>query len=272
MDINKIYNMDCLIGMQEIPDKSVDCIICDLPYGKLKGWGDHTDWDVQIPLDELWQQYNRIAKENAAILLFGVEPFTSYLVMSNLKNYRQKITWIKNCPTNFFNAKKQLLNYTEDIILFYTKLPTFNPQMTNPERVHTYKRTPQQKGIFKDTCNGRKTYINTNIGYYPRNYIEFKNTSGFMGSKESRTYYHPTQKPVDLIRYLIRTYTNPGDLVLDNCMGSGTTAIAAMRENRNFIGFEMDEHFWQVCQQRLEDEKSYVEPDKPKPKPLNTLF
>lgn len=272
MEKNVIYNEDCLIGMDMIPDKSIDCIICDLPYGKLKDWGNHTDWDVQIPLDKLWQQYNRIAKENAAVLLFGVEPFTSYLVMSNLKNYRQKITWIKNCPTNFFHAKKQLLNYTEDIILFYNKLPTFNPQMTNPERVCTYKRTQIQKGIFKDTCLGAKTFTHTNIGYYPKNFLEFKNPGGYL-NEDRKKYYHPTQKPVDLIRYLIRTYTNPGDLVLDNCMGSGTTAIAAMREKRDFIGFELDQNFYEVCQQRIDDEVNFIEKDKPEENDtLLTLF
>lgn len=131
--IDKIFHEDCLVGMQKIPDKSVDCIICDLPYGKLT----HLGWDVPIPFEPLWEQYNRIAKENAAVLLFGVEPFTSYLVMSNINNYRQKLTWLKNIPGNCMNAKKQFMNWTEDIIVFYRKLPTFNPQFWNNGKKRT---------------------------------------------------------------------------------------------------------------------------------------
>ena len=125
--IDKIFHEDCLVGMQKIPDKSVDCIICDLPYGKLTGFGTLTDWDVPIPFEPLWEQYNRIAKENTAVLLFGVEPFTSYLVMSNINNYRQKLTWLKNSAGNWAHCNRQFLNYTEDIVVFYRKSPTFNP-------------------------------------------------------------------------------------------------------------------------------------------------
>jgi len=267
--LNKIFNEDCLIGMDKIPDKSIDCIICDLPYGKLN----HLGWDVLIPFEKLWQQYNRIAKDNAAILLFGVEPFTSAIVMSNVKNYRQKLTWLKNKPSNIFNAKKQFMNWTEDIIVFYRHLPTFNPQMIfkNQKPKKPFSKVHENQGGVYGRCGSHSGYITDNGGYvYPKSVLEFGNYTGFL--EKDKKYHHPTKKPVDLIRYLIRTYTNPGDLVLDNCMGSGTTAIAAIRENRNFIGFELDKNFYDICQQRIDDEANYVEQEKQESNPDNSLF
>ena len=236
-------------------------------------------WDVMIPFDKLWEQYNRICKDNAAVLLFGVEPFTSLIVTSNLANYRQKLTWLKKIPTNVMNAKKQFMNWTEDIIVFYRKLPVFHPQMvfTNHKPVKQIysKVNISGKGVFGK--NGQKeTYTSYNNGYvYPKSVIQVDEiTKGYLN--KNKKYYHPTQKPVDLIRYLIRTYSNPGDIVLDNCMGSGTTAIAAMREQRNFIGFELDPDFFETCQRRLADEKSFVETEKKKredrPFTVNPLF
>jgi site-specific DNA-methyltransferase (adenine-specific) len=255
--INKVFNEDCLVGMDRIPDKSIDCIICDLPYGKLK----HLGWDNIIPFDKLWEQYNRIAKDNAAVLLFGVEPFTSSIVMSNVNNYRQKLTWLKTAPTNIFNAKKQFMNWTEDIIVFYRSLPTFNPQMVYanqpPKNIGFSEVIKNNSSVF-GKCGGHAGYVSYNDGYvYPSSVLKFGSNHGWLNKQPK--YHHPTQKPVDLIRYLIRTYTNSGDIVLDNCMGSGTTAIAALREGRKYIGFELDKKYYEMTQQRIAEEKDYIE-------------
>ena len=246
--IDRIFNEDCLVGMDRIPDKSIDCIICDLPYGKLN----HLEWDVQIPFDKLWQQYDRVAKDNAAVLLFGVEPFTSLIVMSNVKNYRQKLTWLKKQPSNVLNAKKQFMNWTEDIVVFYRSLPTFNPQFWDNGRETFWRHVNESNDQPVFGKNGKKIGYAAHCGgekTYPKSVIEINEWFGW-GRKDK---LHPTQKPVDLIRYLIRTYTNPGDIILDNCLGSGTTAVAAINEGRHFVGFELEKKYYDICIERIKD-------------------
>lgn len=233
IELNRIYNEDCLEGMKRIPDGSVDCIICDLPYGTTA-----CKWDTIIPFEPLWEQYERIIKDNGAIVLFAGEPFTSKLILSNIHHFRQKLTWLKTRPTNVFNAKKQFMNWTEDICIFYKRCSTFNPQMRT-DGVFTGAKVQRNN---HDRSNGtlgktgeKKDYVHESNGglFYPKTVLEFSNVHN--GGKG----FHPTQKPVALIEYLIKTYTNEGETILDNCMGSGTTAIAAIRTKRNFIGFEL---------------------------------
>ena len=248
MENNKIYNIDCLIGMKDIPDKSVDCIICDLPYGTTA-----CKWDTIIPFEPLWEQYERIIKDNGAIVLFAGEPFTSKLILSNINLFRQKLTWLKTRPTNVFNAKKQFMNWTEDICVFYKSLPTFNPQMRT-DGIFTGRKVQR---CNHDRSNGtlgstgeKKDYVHegNNGLFYPKSVLEYSNVN--------HNGFHPTQKPLELIRYLIKTYTNEGDLILDNCIGSGTTAIAAIKEKRNFIGMELNKEYFDFAENRIRNELS----------------
>lgn len=249
IELDTIYNMDCLEGMRMIPDGSVDAVICDLPYGTTA-----CKWDVVIPFEPLWEQYHRICKSNAAIVLFAGEPFTSTLIMSNIMEYRQKLTWLKTRPTNVFNAKKQFMNWTEDIVVFYRQLPTFNPQMRTDGQFTGAKvqrcNHDRSNGTLGQT--GEKAgYVHEGNGgqFYPKTVLEYSNVHN------GGTGLHPTQKPVELIRYLIRTYSNPDDTILDNTIGSGTTAIAAMRERRHFIGFELNREYFDKAQQRIAEER-----------------
>jgi site-specific DNA-methyltransferase (adenine-specific) len=249
VELDKIYNEDCLEGMKRIPDRSMDAIICDLPYGTTC-----CKWDVVIPFEPLWEQYRRVCKPNAAIVLFGSEPFTSTLIMSNIKEYRQKLTWLKTRPTNVFNAKKQFMNWTEDIVIFYRQLPTFNPQMRIDGqftgRKVQHKNHDRSNGTLGQT--GEKAgYVHEGNGglFYPKSVLEYSNVHN------GGTGLHPTQKPVELIRYLIRTYSDEGQVILDNCMGSGTTAIAAMREKRHFVGFEFNREYFDKAVERINRER-----------------
>ena len=252
MEIDNIYNMDCLEGMKQIPDGSVDAIICDLPYGTTA-----CKWDVVIPFEPMWEQYHRVCKPNAAIVLFAGEPFTSCLIMSNLAEYRQKLTWLKTRPTNVFNAKKQFMNWTEDICVFYRNLPTFNPQMRTDGQFTGAK----VQHCHHDRSNGTLGQTGEKAGYvhegngglfFPKSVLEFSNVH------HGDECMHPTQKPVDLIAYLVRTYTNEGDTVLDNCMGSGTTAIACIKEKRHFIGFELSKEYFDKAQKRIKAEQAQL--------------
>ena len=249
MELNRIYNEDCLTGMQRIHDGSVDCIICDLPYGTTA-----CKWDSVIPFEPLWEQYHRVCKPNAAVVLFAGEPFTSFLIMSNLAEYRQRLTWLKTRPTNVFNAKKQFMNWTEDICVFYRSLPTFNPQMRTDGEFTGAKvqrcNHDRSNGTLGQT--GEKAgYVHEGNGglFYPKSVLEFSNVHN------GGTAVHPTQKPVDLIAYLIRTYSNPGDTILDNTIGSGTTAVAALREKRHFIGFELNRDYYDIALRRIKLEQ-----------------
>jgi site-specific DNA-methyltransferase (adenine-specific) len=242
-----LINDDCLKAMQDIPNGSIDMILCDLPYGTTK-----CKWDMIIPFESLWIQYNRIIKENGAIVLFGTEPFTSNLILSNLEMYRQKLTWLKTRPTNVFNAKKQFMNWTEDIVVFYKKLPTYNPQMRTDGEFTGAKiqrnNHDRSNGVFQKTGE-KKNYVHESNGglFYPKTVLEYSNVN------HGRNCYHPTQKPVDLLEYLIRTYTNENDIVLDNSMGSGSTGIACLNTKRSFIGIELDEAYFGIAQDRIRE-------------------
>lgn len=253
IELNTIYNEDCLgnkeegTGMWRIPDKSIDMILCDLPYGTTN----RNKWDVVIPFDKLWTQYKRIIKDNGAILLFADEPFTSQLIMSNPKMFKQRITWDKDRGSGFLNAKRMLLKQTEDIVLFYKKPPTYNPQMVEaqPDRIRPVsdKSTESMNyGEVKKVKAGED--YNPNLRY-PTNLVKF---SSVKGECNNRNRIHPTQKPVELCEWLIKTYSNDEDVVLDNCLGSGTTAIACINTNRNYIGFELDKEYYDLANERIE--------------------
>jgi len=238
MELDKIYNEDCLVGMQRIPDQSVDAIICDLPYGTTQN-----EWDSVIPLEELWTEYRRICKPNAAIVLFSQQPFTATLVTSNPQMFRYEWIWQKGRGTGFLNANKMPMKAHENVLVFYKNLPTYNPIMREGEPYVKIRREQYSKnyGVYKPDytteCEG---------GRFPIDVLQFKSVEGTV---------HPTQKPVDLIRYFVQTYTNEGDVVLDNCMGSGTTAIACIKEKRHFIGFELNEEYFNVAQTRIDNER-----------------
>ena len=231
MELNKIYNEDCLVGMSAIPDKSIDMILCDLPYGTTRN-----KWDTVLPLDWLWDEYNRIIKDSGAIVLTAQTPFDKVLGASNIENLKYEWIWVKPSGTGHLNAKKMPLKNHENILVFYKKLPTYNPQMT--------KGTPytQKSGRASSNYNPQERVTTVNEGYrYPLTVQKFKSEKGL----------HPTQKPVELFEYLIKTYTNEGETVLDNCMGSGTTAIAAINTNRNYIGFELDQEYYKTSIERI---------------------
>jgi len=223
---------DCLELMKDIPDKSIDMILCDLPYGTTA-----CKWDVIIPFDKLWEQYNRIIKDNAAIVLFGSEPFSTKLRMSNLKMYKYDWVWNKKLAGNGILAKKQPLKIHENIIVFNSKI--YYPQMTTGK----YQK---KMGIKESEITGGEGYCKPtyNNKYYPKSIQEF-----FM-TRKGRV--HPTQKPVALLEYLIKTYTNEKELVLDNCMGSGSTGVAALNTNRCFIGIEKDEKYFNIAKERID--------------------
>ncbi len=240
----KLYKGDCLELMQDIPDGSIDMILADLPYGTTA-----CKWDTIIPFEPLWEQYERVIKDNGAIVLFGSEPFTSVLVMSNPKMFRYCLYWIKDKPSNFLMGKKQPLRYVEQLTVFYKKLCTYNPIMELREQKNKRKNKITSSllkneiiGINEKTEKYQERLLSgTNDYIYPRNYQFFKNrTKGL----------HPTQKPVALCEYLIKTYTNEGETVLDNCMGSGTTGVACVNTNRNFIGMELDDKYFEIACQR----------------------
>jgi len=244
MEIDNIYNMDCLEGMKQIPDGTIDAVICDLPYGTTA-----CAWDSVIPFDKLWEQYRRICKPNAAIVLFGSEPFSSALRMSNIKDYRYDWIWKKGERTaNFYDAKRRPLLNHEIISVFYRSLPTYNPQMTKGEPNHGTKSGAVYQ---KQTLGSNVEYIaNTSDEKYPKTIINFEREYD-----KDKLGLHPTQKPVDLLRYLVLTYTNEGDTVLDNCSGSGTTAVACVKEKRHFICFEKDETYWKKSVERVKNEQ-----------------
>ena len=237
----KLYKGDCLEVMKNIPSKSVDMILCDLPYGTTQN-----KWDAVIPFDELWREYRRIIKDNGAIVLTSQGIFTAKLILSNEKWFKYKLVWEKSKATNFLNAKKQPLRKHEDICVFYKKQPTYNPQMSIGK--------PYNKGVRKDQLTGsygdfKPVEVKSEGKRYPTDVIYFKT------AESEGKVYHPTQKPVALCEYLITTYTNEGDVVLDNCMGSGTTGVACINLNRKFIGVELDDEIFNIAKGRLENIK-----------------
>ena len=238
LDLNKIYNEDCLEGMKRIDDKSIDMILCDLPYGTTQN-----KWDSVIPLDELWKEYKRIIKDNGVIVLTSQGIFTAKLMLSNEKWFKYKLVWVKSKATNFLNAKKQPLRKHEDICVFYNKQPQYNPQMTEGE--------PYDKGVRKNQLTGsygdfNPVHVKSEGMRYPTDVVYFKT------AESEGKVYHSTQKPVALFEYLIKTYTDEGEIVLDNCIGSGTTAVACLNTNRYFIGFEKEENYYNIANERIE--------------------
>lgn len=236
IELNRIYNEDCMKGMKKIPDKTIDMILCDLPYGVTS-----CQWDKVIPLDNLWQEYKRIIKDNGAIVLTAAQPFTTALIHSNPRWYRYSWYWRKNIATGFANSKYQPLRCMEDITVFYKKAPAYNPQglikLTQPKCRAAYNRV---NSVYGSTL--RRSYVQEYTNY-PTNLLEIKCERGL----------HPTQKPVELFEYLIKTYSDEGETVLDNCMGSGTTAVACMQTGRNYIGFETSKEYCQIAENRTKN-------------------
>lgn len=224
---NVLFEGDCLEIMKKFPDNSIDLVLCDLPYGTTQN-----KWDSVINFDSLWNEYNRIVKESGAIILTSQGIFTAKLIISNEKNFKYKIVWEKSKPTNFLNAKKQPLRKHEDICVFYRKQPTYIPQMS--------KGKPYNKGIRKHQLTGSygvfkpNEVVSLSGERYPTDIVYFKT------AESEGEVIHPTQKPIDLARYLIRTYSNPNDLVLDNAFGSGSFLVGAALEGRKFCGIELN--------------------------------
>jgi DNA modification methylase len=266
---NKVIQGDCLEVMKSIPDKSVNMILCDLPYGTTQN-----KWDSVIDLQKLWGEYERIITNEGAIVLTSQGIFTAKLILSNEKDFKYKITWIKSKSTNFLNAKKQPLRKHEDICVFYKKQPTYNPQMTEGEAYDKGVRKDQYTGSYGDF---KPRHIKSSGKRYPNDVVFYEEEMAddyvYVKTAESEgTVFHPTQKPIELGRYLIKTYTNPGDIVLDNACGSGSFLLSAMLENRNFIGIEKNEDvllhkinpidYIKVCTDRIEKVLQNKEIDK----------
>lgn len=224
--IDRVIEGDCLKVMNRIPDKSIDMILCDLPYGTTQN-----QWDSVIPLEKLWKEYERVIKDRGAIVLTSQGIFTAKLILSNEKLFKYKIVWEKSKSTNFLNAKKQPLRKHEDICVFYKQQPNYFPQMTEGE--------PYDKGIRKDQYTGsygdfKPRHVKSNGERYPTDIVYFKT------AESEGKVYHPTQKPIELGQYLIKTFTKPGEIVLDNTCGSGSFLVAAAKEKRRFIGIELN--------------------------------
>ena len=242
--INKVIQGDCLEVMKQIPDKSIDMILCDLPYGTTA-----CKWDTIIPFEPLWEQYKRIIKDNGAIVLTASQPFTSALVMSNPKMFKVAIVWNKKKAGNFVQGNIQPLKIHEDVLIFYSKQPTYNPQKTlldKPQKVRNGAKNRQDRKeaggfggtvIYSDKFEADKKLPTTIVEISKDNY--------------GKNVFHPTQKPVALFEYLIKTYTNEGDTVLDNVAGSGTTGVACKNLNRNYILIEKEQEYIEIIKARL---------------------
>lgn len=239
IETNIIHNMDCLEGMKLIPDHFVDAIICDLPYGTTRN-----TWDCIIPFDALWKEYKRIIKEKGAIILFGQGMFTARLMMSNSAWWRYNLVWNKTQPSGFLNARRMPLRTHEDICVFYKHRPTYNPIMTT--------------GVRKTSSaeSKRKCVKTTNYGFHKlMSYdsdMRFPTSVIRVAKDIQHSAIHPTQKPVALIEWLVRTYTNPRGIVMDNCSGSGSLAIACIKTGRNYICFEKDPDYYRLSIERIE--------------------
>ena len=248
MELNKIYNEDCLIGMQNIPDKSVDCIICDPPYGTTC-----CKWDSVIPFDLMWEQLNRIIKPNGVIVLFSGEPFTSTLICSNIKNFKYRLNWNKMQGSGFLNSKKRPLTMIEDICVFSNvKLgnSTYNPQLVDKEK-HKIRPIGNRKPCDVTTYGKHNSQLSEDYDNTKSHPTDLISESSKQAECNSVNRVHPTQKPIALIEWLVKTYTNKNEIVLDFTMGSGTTAIACLNTNRNYIGFELDKYYFNIAKNRI---------------------
>lgn len=251
---NQVIEGDCLEIMNKIPSKSVDMVLCDLPYGTTQN-----HWDSIIPLDKLWLHYERIIKDKGVIALTGQGVFTANLILSNPRLFKYKITWVKSKPTNFLNAKKQPLRKHEDICIFYKSQPAYYPQMTQGE--------PYNKGFRKDQFTGsygdfKTVEVKSNGERYPTDVIYFKT------AESEGEVYHPTQKPVELGRYLIRTFTKEGDVILDNTCGSGSFLVSAVLEGRKFIGIEKNREVYLFKKHQVD----YIDVSKQRIKEAETRY
>lgn len=246
MELNRIYNEDCLEGMKRIPDKSVNMILCDLPYGTTA-----SKWDSIIDFKKLWEEYERIISDNGAIVLTASGSFTHKVISSNEKLFKYKWIWIKSRPGNFVNANNRPMTKYEEILVFSkgnTANGSKNKMKYNPQGLievnKTTKASPNRFGSMAGKRPSHQKYTKQKYTNYPVDILEFNS----LGS-----YSHPNQKPLDLFEYLIETYTNEGETVLDNCMGSGTTAISCMNTNRNYIGFELDKTYYEKSLERIKN-------------------
>jgi site-specific DNA-methyltransferase (adenine-specific) len=235
---SKIICGECIEEMKSIEKESIDMILCDLPYGTTQ-----CKWDVVIPFDKLWEQYERIIKPNGAIVLTATQPFTSQLVMSNLKLFKYSLVWEKSKSTGYLNSKKMPMRSHEDILVFYKKPPTYNPQMTEgkPYDKGTAHRPTE---VYRE--QKKEVHVKNDSGLrYPKSVQYFKT------AESEGKVYHPTQKPIKLFEWLINTFSNENDIILDNCMGSGTTIIASINTNRRYIGIELDSKYYDITQERV---------------------
>jgi site-specific DNA-methyltransferase (adenine-specific) len=243
MPISEVYNEDCYTVLQRLNSGSVDLLLQDTPFGVTQN-----DWDIKPDLAKMWPEWNRVTKDNAAMIFFATQPFASELILSNLKNFRYDLIWYKALGTGFLNANKMPMRNHEHILVFYRKLPTYNPQKyvgKMRDKGNKGSRTTTNYGTFKQT-------VSRNDEYFPQSVIDFTN-----GDRTTEN-DHPTQKPLDLIRYLIKTYSNEGDTVFDGYMGSGTTRVALWMENRNCIGAELDKDYFDAGNKRFEIYRSQM--------------
>ena len=250
-----LYNGDCLEELKNVPDKSVQLILTDLPYGTVKN-DSVCKWDEVIPMEKLWPEFERIIKDDGAIVLFSQQPFTSYLISSNPKLYKYNWIWKKNKYANFLNVRYQPGKLTEDICVFGKKGCSYTPNGNmkyNPQMIkgEPYKSKGKGNRGASSSVRGdlKQVPIDNKGERYPTNILEFSLDS-------EKKFPHPTRKPVDLLRYLIRTYTDEGDAVLDATMGSGSTGVAALLEKRDFIGIEKDEKYFNLAKERIEGVKN----------------
>lgn len=237
----QIYNEDCISGMSRIPDGSIDAIICDPPFQSTD-----CDWDIRLPMEEMWAQFNRVTKQNGAIVLFSQLPFAVDLINANRKMFRYEWIWHKSLAVGFLNANKMPLRAHENILVFYRRLPTYNPQFSTG-KAYSRAHTTRPAGVYQAAA-GNIT-VNDGAHYYPRDVIKFTSVTS-LHKTEPRC--HPTQKPTALMEFLVKTYTNKFETVLDATMGSGTTGVACMTTGRKFIGFETDEGFFATAKARLD--------------------
>jgi site-specific DNA-methyltransferase (adenine-specific) len=237
----KIYHEDCMVSMKSLPDQSIDAVITDLPYGITR-----CKWDSVIPLDALWQEYLRVGKPNCPFVLFGSQPFTSALIMSNPSIFRYCWYWEKEKGTGFLNVTKQPLRCIEEICIFYRKPPTYNPQMVLRDRPvvkNLAVSNTENTGVVA-SCSDGKGASKSHTHRYPKNHLCYSRDGGNRG-------LHSTQKPLALLEYLVLTYTSPGDTVLDNAMGSGTAGVACKKLGREFIGMEIEKRYFLIAQNRI---------------------
>jgi len=233
---------DCLKLMKDIPDGSVDLILCDPPYGTTD-----CSWDTILPVESMWTEYNRVLKPNGAAVLFAAQPFTTLLIHSNKKAFRYCWYWIKNQPTGFAYARYQPMRQIEDICVFYRQRPTYNPQgLQAIENAKLRRKQNKPAGSTVYNMHTLQKAYTPKYKNWPRNLLYYNTERGL----------HPTQKPVPLLEYLVRTYTNPGDTILDNCMGSGSTGVAVKRVgDRHFIGMEQNKVYFDIARERIEEAK-----------------